>query len=199
MFASQIFKVTYISALFGLKIWPFKTTYYKEGCPVRFGFPRQSLQESVGCGKAFKRSAFQCRFTRYPASKRLMCQMRRKWTADNPYKIIISDRKWVCVHVWQTGICHVNVWRFKSCGVFPPCTVWKTEERLEDIRGGLFGGEQCLSMPTSILLVTDQDNSFPKQRSMPTVLYSTWNALISITIGFWLFTFSLNFGGAVTI
>ncbi len=47
VFASQIFKVTYISALFGLKIWPFETTYYKEARPVRFGLPRQNLREWV--------------------------------------------------------------------------------------------------------------------------------------------------------
>ncbi len=181
MFASQIFKVTYISALFGLKIWPFNTTYYKEGCPVRFGFPRQSLQEKSVLWQGVQKISLSMSIYQISCFK-------KTWTADNPYKIIISDRKWVCVHVWQTGVCHVNVWRFKSCGVFPPCTVWKTEERLKDIRGGLFGGEQCLSMSTSILLVTDQDNSFPKQHGMPTVLYSTWDALISITIGFWLFT-----------
>lgn len=91
---------------------------------------------SVGCGTMFERSAFQCWFTRYPGSNRLICQMRRKWTADNPYKFTTSDRKWVCapmcVHVWQTGICNVSFWSFKSCGVFPPCTVWKTEERSEE-------------------------------------------------------------------
>lgn len=137
---------------FGLQIWPFETTCCNMSSRERgllHGVQKISLSMSICLISCFKK-------TYMPNEKKV-----------NSWQPLRNNNKWqevgvhlnLCVHVWQTGICHVNVWRF------PSCTVWKTEERSEDISGGYFGGEQCLSVPTSIPLVTDQDNSFPKQRA----------------------------------
>ncbi len=115
VFASQIFKVTYISALFGHKIWPFKTTYYKEARSVRFGFPRQNLREWVVARRS-NDQPFNVDLPDILVQKDLSNE--KKVNSRQP----LQNNNWqevgvrsVCVHVWRTGIFHVNVWRFKSC------------------------------------------------------------------------------------
>ncbi len=156
VFASQIFKVTYISALFGLKIWPFKTTYYKEARSVRFGFPRQNLREWVVARRS-NDQPFNVDLPDILVQKDLSNE--KKVNSRQP----LQNNKWqevgvLCPCVIMYDRQEFFMWTFEDlkaqCG--------KTEELLEDIRRGLFGGEQCLFMPTSIPLVTDQDNSFPK-------------------------------------
>lgn len=116
VYASQIFKVTYISThLDYLSSLDFNlvTTPLKQRHVLRKEQPSNAdLPDSL--------------------VERILCV---KWEADHPYKII-SDRKCavrsnVCVHVWQIGFCNVSIWRFKICSVFPPCMVLKTQEHLE--------------------------------------------------------------------
>lgn len=175
MYAAQIFKVTYISAHLDylssldldLATAPFKTTYYKAACLAWF-----SHQAKVfGLWYLLrKRTTFQCWFAGFPGWKNLI--LCAKWKENEKPTIPPNNNKWQEVRcarmcVFMCDRLEFAMWAFEDLKAVvysrhAQCEKHRKGRGKTDIRGGLCGWEQSFSMPTSIPLATDQDNSFPK-------------------------------------